>query len=251
MLSTRTRRNRPRCAEADVRTADPDGLMQRRPARARQVRIGAAVEQQARQLPVRVSDSHHERARAVGQRVVDVRARVEERLDGVDAAAADREQKRGESGRRRAVEHRPAALEVGDQRLGGGGGRHRRGGAGAARPVRALMSAPGLDEQADRGGVVACRRPHQRGLTRAADSRRRHRRRRRGAREAPRHFLPVPRSSAPSRRRPSWCSDRPRRRAAARRPRRCRSTAARESGATPCRVADVDVGARLDAARPG
>ena len=79
---------------AEVRPAAVNRLVQRIPSRAREVRIGAAVEQQVGQLPVGVGGGDDQRAFAVRQRVVDVGARIEQRSRAVEAAGADREQQR-------------------------------------------------------------------------------------------------------------------------------------------------------------
>ena len=57
------------------------------------IRIGAVIEQRRRQFEIGVDDRHVQRARAVGRDVVDVGAVRQQRLDRVDTAVADGEQK--------------------------------------------------------------------------------------------------------------------------------------------------------------
>ena len=103
MLSSASRRHRP-WRVAEIGPAAVNGLVQRVPAGAGQVRIGALVEQEARHFPVRVGGRHDERALAIGQQVVDVRSRLEQGARAVDVAGADREEECGEPGGRRAGE---------------------------------------------------------------------------------------------------------------------------------------------------
>ena len=122
--------NRPRHVEAAIRPARPGDLVQRAPPLRRGVRVGAALEQRRGQLVVRVVHGQHQRAHAVRQALVDVRAGIEQRARGVEVTAAHREQQRREHARRR------PGVDVG----------------------------AGLHQHADGLRVVLARRPHQRRL---------------------------------------------------------------------------------------
>ena len=87
MLSNVPGGNRPRRAEADVRPPDADRLVQRIPAGAREIRIGAAIEQQVGDLPVGIRRRHDQRALAVGQGIVDIGAGIEQRGTASSAPA--------------------------------------------------------------------------------------------------------------------------------------------------------------------
>ena len=67
------------------------------------VRIGAAIEEEAGKLEVRVVQRQHERAHAVGHPLVDVGARFEQGARGVDVAAAHGKEKGRELAGRRGV----------------------------------------------------------------------------------------------------------------------------------------------------
>ena len=112
-----------------ARASQPGERVQRRAARIGRVRIGAAIEQQRRELEIRVDDGHVQRAGAVGRSVVHIGAVVEQHLDGAGVAVADGEQQRRESALR-------LRFHVGAVR----------------------------DEHVRRGGVAFGRGPHQRGL---------------------------------------------------------------------------------------
>ena len=88
--------NRPRHVEAAIRPARPGDLVQRAPPLRRGVRVGAALEQHRCQLVVSVVHRQHQRAHAVRQTLVDVRASIEQRARGIEVTAAHREQQRRE-----------------------------------------------------------------------------------------------------------------------------------------------------------
>ncbi len=138
------RRDRPGHPAARVRPPRAHRLVQRVPARAGRRRVRTPVEEAARQLPVGVGGGNHQRALPVGQGVVHVRPRIEQRLGRRNRAGADREEQRREPGRLRRPEVAPARPRLPR---------------GANVNVRAR-----LGQRPDRRRVVARRRPHQRRL---------------------------------------------------------------------------------------
>jgi hypothetical protein len=83
-----------------TRLAQPGDGVERRAARVRQVGVGAAIEQQRRELEVGVDRRHAECARAVRSHVVDVGALLQQQLGRFDMCVADRkEQWREAAGR--------------------------------------------------------------------------------------------------------------------------------------------------------
>ena len=88
--------NRPRHVEAAIRSSRPRHLVQRAPPLRRGVRVGAPFEQRRGQLVMRVVHRQYQRAHAVRQALVDVRAGIEQRARGVEVTAAHREEQRRE-----------------------------------------------------------------------------------------------------------------------------------------------------------
>ncbi len=111
--------------------------MQRRPPLLVGVGIRALVEQRGREFVMGVHHREYERARSVGERLVDVHARVDERTCGIDMSSADGKQIRRERSAGRALVD-----------------------------VRARFN-----QRADCGHIVFGRGPHQRGLSLALLSR--------------------------------------------------------------------------------
>ena len=126
----------------EVRPTALDRLVQGVPSCPCEIRVRAAIEEEIRELPVRVGRRHNQRALAVRGFVVHVRARVKELAHRAGRSCPDREQQGREPRRRRTVEDGETLT-----RCPGG----------AARSNRQI--GPRLHKHANSRGVILLRRP--------------------------------------------------------------------------------------------
>ena len=147
-----------------ARIAHPAQGVKRRAAWIRGVRVGALLEQERRQLIVRVDDRHRQHARAVGRGVVDVGAGSEQPARRFDVTAAHGEHQRGEVADRPQLDVCPGAHELVDRiRMAFDRRPHER----RLIPPRLVSvdRGPTRKERLDRIHMAGPRGRHQRGFT--------------------------------------------------------------------------------------